>query len=170
MARPAWIDHKEAQMQPNSRASLGADTSARKHARSRSRSRLAALLSAALLGTLALPAAQAADTPSAATAAALARFDGAWATKLGVSLIKAYSGHLLLTGRDTGSSWAAHCVLRSGNAVCRGMGHTNDGQGFAFESTMSMSGERLIDDWRALFFDDNELKGKDALVRLVTPQ
>lgn len=133
-------------------------------------STLASLLAAALLGPLTATRAQAADGPSAATTAALARFDGAWGSKLGVSLIKAYSGYLLLTGRDTGSSWTAHCVLRGGNALCRGTGQTNDGQGFAFESTMALAGDRLIDDWRALFFEDNELKGKDALVRLATPQ
>jgi hypothetical protein len=113
----------------------------------------------------ALPSHAANTTPSDSTTAALRRFDGDWAAPAGSVRVVAHAGHLVVNGKDTGSAWTAHCVLRGVVALCRGHGLSTEGYGFAFESTMRLEAEGLRDEWRAMYFDNVELTGSDTLRR-----
>lgn len=128
-----------------------------------------ALVLTALLLAGAASAQSAKVSPSAATTQALARYDGVWSGKGSTVMLTAHAGHLVLQGRDAGSTWTAHCVLRGPGIDCTGHGASKKGEGFGFFSRMRLEGSELSDDWRVSHYDDIEGTGTDTLRRLVSP-
>jgi hypothetical protein len=117
----------------------------------------------------ALAACAAAAAGHAAAQAAAQGFEGVWAKPGAVTLIKQFSKHLMLQGKDEASAWSAQCMLAQGRGTCRGSGYTITGQHFAFESEIALEGGGLRDRWRAVFADAKELTGDDLLQPVAVP-
>ena len=93
-------------------------------------------------------------------------FDGVWAGKGNITLIKQLDGFIILQGKDSTSTWSARGIIQGSTAVCRGNGITNKGVQFIYESTITLKGKTLLDSWKAVFIGGKEIKGKEMLEKV----
>jgi len=93
-------------------------------------------------------------------------FEGIWVGPGNVTLIKQLDGYVIFQGKDNISTWWARGVIDGNKITCRGSGVTSIGIPFVYESDITLEGDILKDEWKAIFSGGKELQGNDKLKRI----